>query len=292
MGDIIEQLPGQIDILSQEDPGEYDDLFIMPVDEYKSFLSKFEAKKTTDDCYTPPAVYDAVTEWVSREYGVDRKNFVRPFFPGGDYQRETYRDEDIVADNPPFSIVASIVRFFCAHNIRFFLFTPALTAFIAPECPVCYLTTGVAITYENGAVVNTSFCTNIDPARIRTAPDLRAAVEKANALKPKQILPKYTYPDSVITAAAAQRLSRYGIEFTVPRGQAVYTGALDSQKSKGKTIFGGGFILSERAAAERAAAERAAAERAAAERAAEMSMTWSLSERETAIQKTLKEDNE
>lgn len=283
MGDIMEQLPGQIDILSQEDPGEYDDLFIMPVDEYKSFLSKFEAKKTTDDCYTPPAVYDAVAEWVSREYGVDRKNFVRPFFPGGDYQRETYRDEDIVVDNPPFSIVASIVRFYCAHNIRFFLFTPALTAFIAPECPVCYLTTGVAITYENGAVVNTSFCTNIDPSRIRTVPDLRAAVEKANALtlnalKPKQILPKYTYPDSVITAAAAQRLSQFGVDFTVQRGQAVYTKALDEQKSKGKEkgIFGGGFILAERAAAERAAA---------------MSMTWSLSERETAIQKTLKEDN-
>ena len=45
--------------------------------------------------------------------------------------------------------------------------------------------------------------------------------------------------------------------------------ALDAQKDKGKAIYGGGFLLSEKAAAEKAAAEKAAAEKAAAER-------WSL----------------
>ena len=47
-----------------------------------------------------------------------------------------------------------------------------------------------------------------------------------------------------------------------------------------RVIFGGGLLLSERAAAERAAAERAAAERAAAEH-------YELSDREKEIQKGL-----
>ena len=33
-------------------------------DEYLQWLKKFEVKKTTDDCYTPPAIYDAVVEYV------------------------------------------------------------------------------------------------------------------------------------------------------------------------------------------------------------------------------------
>lgn len=33
-------------------------------EEYQEFLKKFELKKTTDDCYTPPKVYDAVAKWV------------------------------------------------------------------------------------------------------------------------------------------------------------------------------------------------------------------------------------
>ena len=53
------------------------------------------------------------------------------------------------------------------------------------------------------------------------------------------------------------------------------------QKEQGKTIFGSGFLLSERAAAERAAAERAAAERAAA-------TVWILSDRERQIIENLK----
>ena len=51
-------------------------------------MKKFEAKRTTDDCYTPDVVYDAVAEWVASEYNVSRANFVRPFYPGGDYQNE------------------------------------------------------------------------------------------------------------------------------------------------------------------------------------------------------------
>lgn len=52
-------------------------------EEYNEFLDKFEPKKTTDDCYTPDNIYDAVADWVANEYKLDRRRFVRPFYPGG-----------------------------------------------------------------------------------------------------------------------------------------------------------------------------------------------------------------
>ena len=59
--------------------------------------------------------------------------------------------------------------------------------------------------------------------------------------------------------------------------------ALDAQRERGKTVFGGGLLLSEKAAAEKAAAEKAAAEKAAAEK-------WKLSERELEIVRSLGND--
>ena len=52
-------------------------------DEYKRFVDKFKPKKTTDDCYTPENIYNAVKEWACKEYGINPKNIVRPFYPGG-----------------------------------------------------------------------------------------------------------------------------------------------------------------------------------------------------------------
>ena len=53
--------------------------------DYDGFVEKFKPKKTTDDCYTPQPVYDAVLEWVRDEYHVDESTpILRPFKPGGD----------------------------------------------------------------------------------------------------------------------------------------------------------------------------------------------------------------
>ena len=96
-------------------------------DEYKAFVDKFKPKKTTDDCYTPENIYDAVCGWVEMEYGVSRDRFVRPFWPGGDYQRFEYPEGCIVVDNPPFSIITQIKNFYTSRGIDFFLFAPSLT---------------------------------------------------------------------------------------------------------------------------------------------------------------------
>lgn len=50
---------------------------------YEEFEQKFVLEKTTDDCYTPQLVYKAVAEYVEETYKVNRKNFLRPFYPGG-----------------------------------------------------------------------------------------------------------------------------------------------------------------------------------------------------------------
>lgn len=34
---------------------------------YQEFVDKFKPKLTTDDCYTPPLIYDTVRDWACRE---------------------------------------------------------------------------------------------------------------------------------------------------------------------------------------------------------------------------------
>ena len=51
-------------------------------DDYEGFVEKFNPKKTTDDCYTPPAVYDYVLQYVADHCDIDGMTVVRPFYPG------------------------------------------------------------------------------------------------------------------------------------------------------------------------------------------------------------------
>ena len=257
-------------------------------DEYNEFLDKFEAKKTTDDCYTPEIVYDAIAEWVTNEYGIDRSHFVRPFYPGGDYKKYSYPADCAVVDNPPFSILAEIISWYAERSIRFFLFAPQLTLF-SSSSSCCCLPCGVDITYENGAVVPTSFVTNLEDNRVRVIPELYKVVEAANDKNleaTRRTLPKYKYPDYVLTAAMCNYMCAHDTPLTIKREDSQHIRYLDSQKEYGdKAIFGSGYLLSEKAAAEKAAAEKAAAEKAAAEKAA--AHVWELSEREWQIIKRL-----
>ena len=249
-------------------------------EEYNEFLEKFEPKKTTDDCYTPDVVYEAVAGWVEKEYGVNRSDFVRPFYPGGDYQAYKYKLNAVVVDNPPFSILAEIVNFYAENNIKFFLFSPTLTMFSSSSSSSSSsLCVGAAITYENGANVNTSFLTNLETdCRLRSAPTLYETVKVANDANLKEMrreLPKYSYPDYVITSTRCAQFSRYGIDFCVPVSESAHIRVLDAQKETGKAVFGSAYLISERLKEEKEKAEREKAER------------WELSEREMEIVKSL-----
>ena len=258
--------------------------------DYEGFVEKFKPKKTTDDCYTPPLVYDAVADWTAQEYGLDRSDFVRPFYPGADYQSEDYTGR-IVGDNPPFSCLSKIIDFYMEHGVRFMLFAPTLCGLTryADKCTVFPI--GADIEYENGAIIATSFCTNLDPheIRARTVPALYAAVTAANDATRKEkrrTVPKYSYPPELVTTAAIYPYARYGIEFVIPRGESVRVSRLDAQIPSKKAIFGCGWLISERLTAEREKAEREKAEREKAEREKaerEKATRFPLSDRERAV---------
>lgn len=131
---------------------------------YEEFVEKFKPKKTTDDCYTPPLVYEAVADFVAKEYALNKANFVRPFYSGGDYENFDYGGK-VVVDNPPFSILAKIIDFYIAKRIKFFLFAPMLTVLSTQRERHCTcIIVNAKVTYENGAIVSTSFITNLDSA--------------------------------------------------------------------------------------------------------------------------------
>lgn len=246
---------------------------------YEEFVEKFKPKRTTDDCMTPPGIYDEVMRYVCKRWGVDAGKVVRPFWPGGDYERYDYPDGAVVVDNPPFSILSKIIKFYLSREIPFFLFCPSLTA-LSGGVDCNHIVCDCDIIYENGAVVRTSFATSFGrPNVIESCPELTRLVndKMKEILREKKVqIPKYSYPDEIVTAAMVQRYSKYGVPFEVSRNECIFVRGLDSQKSKGKAIYGGGLLLSKRKAAERAAAERAAAHR------------WELSDRERAIAANLK----
>ena len=221
--------------------------------EYQAFVDKFKPKKTTDDCYTPPIVYNAVRDWCVREYHLEGREIVRPFYPGGDYQHFNYPPRSVVIDNPPFSIISEILKWYAAKRIDFFLFAPALTLFsgCANLPRGGYVVTSSDVTYENGANVRTSFVTSLSPYMVDVRPDLWKIVDDANTENlraNKRVLPKLEYPMAVATAARLGYLSNHGIGFRFAKEDAAFIRKLDAQKD-GDAIFGGAFLLSERAAA-------------------------------------------
>ena len=252
-------------------------------EEYSAFVEKFKPKLTTDDCYTPQNIYETIRDWALEHYGLQGAPVIRPFYPGGDYERETYPDGCEVIDNPPFSILSQICRFYTERGIRFFLFAPALTLFSIAAGTCNYLPMSCRITYENAADVRTSFVTNLGDLKIETVPELWRRVDELNTQNTCEgaaELPGYTYPDCVMTPIRIAPTAKW-ITLRVRAEDASFIRALDAQRDHGKAIYGAAFLLSEKAAAEKAAAEKAAAEKAAAEKREQF--VWELSDREKAI---------
>lgn len=260
-------------------------------DVYDVFVDKFKPKLTTDDCYTPENVYEAVQTWVFERYDLAEDTPVaRPFWPGGDYKSVDYPVNCVVIDNPPFSIIGEIERWYLKKGIRFFLFAPALTIFKYYD-GLKYVLIDEKITYANGAKVATSFVTNMGEWLVEVSSTLHEAVAKANkenVQKQTKQMPKYEMPPEVATAARLRMLAKHGVDLRISEKDAVCIGTIDSMKAKGKGIFGKGLLLSRKAAAEKAAAEKAAAEKAAAEK--QNVTVWELSYRERKIVEELGEE--
>lgn len=205
---------------------------------YEEFVNKFkktkQRNKTTDDCYTPPAVYDAVKTWAVKEYGWENRPVVRPFWPDGDYEHFEYPPDCVVIDNPPFSIISKIVRDFENWGMKYFLFAPSKTL-PCIKTAKSHIGVGSKITYENGAIVSTSFVAS-DGAAVRSAPELYNAIR--NAIGQTKTQCKHTYPDGLLTFSTLERLSENGIDYQ--ENNVFFVRELDAQKATGKQIYGGG----------------------------------------------------
>ena len=218
-------------------------------EDYDAFVAKFykKAPKTTDDCYTPQPVYEAVVNWVKEHVDLEGRCIIRPFYPGGDYEREEYPENCVVIDNPPFSILSKIVDFYRAAKVDFFLFAPALTLLSCAREGVCYLVANADIVYANGAAVLTGFCSNLFPGtRIMLAGSLKRAIDAVNVKQPSKATAKMIVPPCVVTGATLGKYVRNAYDLSIPDDESHFVKWLDSMHRVGKALFGGGAFISQR----------------------------------------------
>ena len=251
--------------------------------DYQAFEDKFKPKYTTDDCFTPPAVYDTLLEWVRRVYGIpEDRRIVRPFYPGADYTQEDYPEGCLVLDNPPFSITSEIVKFYTERGIDFFLFINHLTACQPMGNPKANLVVvGVPVVFENGANLPVSFITNMGDNRVEVRGDLFAALSDAQPSEAKE-LGRYKFPPNIATAASLGRLSKYGAVFSIKNIAPI------KRMENGPEIFGGGILMSDHAAElESVEREKAEREKVNRENVIKHATKYELSEKERRIVETL-----
>ena len=257
---------------------------------YEEFVEKFKIKKTTDDCYTPPAVYNVVLDYVRENCNIEGLKVMRPFYPGGDYENENYDENSIVIDNPPFSIMSSIIRFYLERNIKFFLFAPHLTLFGSNQ-DYTGIVASADITYENGAKVKTSFVSNLfGDIKVLGAPELRQKIKKVQD-RGKTSLPRYCYPDNVLTVSDVSKIVERGESIKIMKNEVDFCRTLDHQREHKKTIFGSGFLISDEVAKRYKQTMEKAIEKEVRnkieKKQKEKPLKWNLSEKELEIIKSL-----
>ena len=236
--------------------------------EYEEFVDKFKQKLTTDDCYTTKKVYDVVLNFVKENCKIEGLEILRPFYPGGDYENFNYPENSVVVDNPPFSIISKIIRFYNERGIKYFLFAPHLTLFSSNQ-DYTSIIADASVIYENGANVKTAFISNLfGDKKIIGSPELYQKLKAINDEK-KANLPCYQYPHNVVTVSSIAKIVSNGVYIEIDKKDVAYCRGLDHQKDFKKAIFGSGFLISEKAAAEKAVQKNI--------------IYWELSEREKDI---------
>ena len=243
--------------------------------DYESFLKKFtDAPKTSDDCYTPPDVYEAVLRYVGSIYDLKGKKILRPFYPGGDYMRADYPADGVVIDNPPFSMFSAICRFYVKKGVKFFLFGPGLTIFtVVEECSCVIISTD--ITFSNKAKIKCNFATNLlGDVAATTAPELDRLIRECKSQNTKANLSKYRYPDNLLSVSDMQTICNNGLKFEVHRGESTMIRNLDRHPFPEKGLFGSHLLISD---------AKAQAKAQAKEKRVENKILVELSEREQRI---------
>lgn len=203
------------------------------------FEDKFKVKHTTDDCFTPPAVYDAIKGWVLDHYKISKdREIVRPFYPGGDYQSYDYPKGCLVLDNPPFSITSEIVNFYTSKGIDFFLFGQGTTLMQTLD-RANMVVVGISIVYENGADIATGFITSLGSSKVTISASLHDAIERAQPSETNEVS-AYDWPHNVISGALLGRLPKFGTEMEIRKAYATKKVGINDVG-----IYGGGGLVSD-----------------------------------------------
>ena len=214
---------------------------------YEEFIEKFKPKKTTDDCYTPEPIYDALIGWLRGKTGRPLTDeVIRPFYPGGDYKNAKYPPGCCVVDNPPFSILAEIVRFYKDRDIPFLLFCDGKSAFDKLTNGIQLVLTGVSITYGNGASVYSSFITNMltREEHILVDPKLNICLREANKRKEPKKITLNKYPDDFACFATLGAFARRDCHIAISEEEIESRhNHLYDEQGKKVSVFGGGFKL-------------------------------------------------
>ena len=205
-------------------------------------------EKTTDDCYTPQPVYDAVLGWLRENADIEGREIVRPFWPGGDYEHYDYPDGCVVVDNPPFSIFTQVCRFFQSRNISFFSVRAASDVAQSGRHELDRHSVRRSGDIRKQGMRRYVVCQQpFGDIRIMTAPDLLARIKNAAKTKRRLMdLPKYIYPDNVVSAAL---LGKYPLTSNSRCGRQNVEGSANSITRKGEVFMEADISLSDKATA-------------------------------------------
>lgn len=205
--------------------------------DYESYIKKFEGKKTTDETYTPRDVFEAVLQYVGEIYDLKGKQILRPFYPGGDFERAEYPADGVVIDNPPFSIFKKIVSFYAARKIPFFLFGPGMTILnVFKYCSVVIVSP--AIRFENGANVRCNFATNLfEQKQVTTATRLTKLLKQCASQQNANSIKLYEYPEEVLSVSDLQTIANGTDDFSITEKETVIIESLNGRKLFGTHLL-------------------------------------------------------
>ena len=205
---------------------------------YEEYVEKFKLKRTKDDTFTPPEVYDAIKGWVVKEYGLEGRVIIRPFWPDADYTQTEYPEGCVVIDNPPFSIQTKICKWYLDQGIDFFLFANHVTLFRTLKFShVNAVVTGNLIVFENGARIPISYLTNMGTDRVIVSGELYEIVRKATGTV-ENTHNLIEFPANIISAPRLTKMARMGMNYRIKN--MTYWPTIESYN-----IFGGGGLISD-----------------------------------------------
>lgn len=132
------------------------------------------------------------------------------------------------------------------QGIKYFLFCHTLTS-LYKKHEDCLVITERKITYTNGALVNTSFATNLDGKNaIVTAPDLSLLLKQAKSqeVKSSKRIEK-KYPKNVVSLAMLGSLVRRGQSVTIPKNACCTIREIEAEKRAGLESFGRKLLVTD-----------------------------------------------